>query len=78
MQTLGSTSNGLEALVRDQLNDPGSVKTCESTIVLVRADYRHKIVMDSGAKILSGAIVRYTATGWVGRDTCEVTLTGIE
>ena len=70
--------DGLEALVRDQLNDPSSMDTYETRIEPVGTNNRHRIVMEFGAKNLFGAMVRHTATGWVDHDSCEATLTGIE
>ena len=54
------------------------METYETKIGLVGAGNRHCSVLDFGAKNSFGAMVRNTATGWVGNDTCETTLTGIE
>lgn len=70
--------DGLESLVRDQLNDPGSLKTYETRIGRVAQENRHRIEMDLGATNLFGAMVRLTAYGWVDNATCKATLTSVE
>ncbi len=67
----------LERLVRQRLNDPGSMETYETRIGTVQQG-RHRIVMEFGAKNAFGGMVRSTATGWVDNESCEATLTGIE
>ena len=69
--------NGLEALVRDNLNDPGSMETFETRIWPV-VEGRHRIMMEFGARNIYGGMVRLTATGWIDNESCDATLTLIE
>ncbi len=70
--------NGLEALIRDQLNDPGSMETIETGITPVDADGQHTVRLEFTAKNAFGGRVRNTAYGWVDQATCEATLGWIE
>ena len=70
---------GLEALIRERLNDPGSMQTIETWIAPVDAYGNHPIQLDFTAKnttdpLLPGR-VRYSAHGWVSPATCEARLT---
>ena len=66
--------DGLEALVRPLLQDPGSMQTYETLIGPVR-DGKHQITMNFGARNAFGGMVRHTAKGEVDHKTCEATLT---
>ena len=68
---------GLEALVRDQLNDPGSKETYSTKIAPVNNLGKHGIIMDFGARNAFGGMVRSTAMGWINSETCEAELTSI-
>ena len=70
--------DGLEVLVKDQLNDPGSMETHSTRITPVNADGKHIIFMEFSAKNAFGGRVRNTAGGLVDPETCEATLVGIE
>ena len=71
--------DGLEALVRDQLKDPGSMETHQTKITPVQPGTgQHTIIMDFGARNSFGGVVRNQAIGWVDPDTCEATLISIE
>ena len=71
--------NGLEDLVRDELNDPGSMETVETRITPVRPDSgQHVIIMEFTAKNAFGGRVRGEALGYVHPETCKATLIGIE
>ena len=72
--------DGLEKLVRDRLNDPGSMKTYETRITPVDTDERgtgHYITVDFGARNSFGGMVRTNAYGWVDHETCEAILLDI-
>ena len=69
---------GLEALVRDELNDPGSMKTYSTRITPVDENGYHTIIMDFGANNAFGGMVRNAAVGLVDNETCEAGLIGIE
>ncbi len=72
--------DGLEALVRMQMNDPGSMKTYVTRITPVSEFQQgnHYVEMDFGGKNAFGGMVRHTAHAWVDPDTCEATLLRIE
>ena len=70
--------NGLEALIREQLNDPGSMKTIKTRIAAANLIGRHPIQLEFTAKNAFGGRVRNTAHGWVSQSTCVATLTLIE
>ena len=70
--------DGLEALVRDRLNDPGSMKTISTRVTPVQAGGMHQIVMAFTAKNAFGGRVRSTATGVVDPDTCKAVLMFID
>ena len=70
--------NGLEALIRDQLNDPGSMETHSTRITPVSAAGTHTVLMDFSAANAFGGMVRNTAYGWVDHETCEAELDYIE
>ena len=69
---------GLEALIRDNLNDPGSMDTLETRITPVNEDGLHGVSLEFTAKNAFGGNVRHEATGFVDNDTCEATLLSIE
>ena len=69
--------NGLEALVRAVLNDPGSMETYD-TLVSPVENGEHTIVMDFGARNMLGGMVRATAVGTYDNKTCEAVLVAIE
>ena len=69
--------NGLEALVRDVLNDPGSMETYETRVSPVE-DGEHSIIMEFGARNVFGGMVRQTAFGTYDHKTCEAVLLGIQ
>lgn len=68
--------DGLEALIRGQLNDPGSMDTISTLIGPVK-DGRHVIRLEFTAKNAFGGRVRHTAAGYVDNKTCEATLVDI-
>ena len=69
---------GLEVLIQDRLNDPGSMETIETRIAVADAQGDHRIQLDFTAKNTLGGRDRYTAHGWVSQATCEATLTLVE
>ena len=70
---------GLERLVRQELNDPDSMKTRSTLITPVQPDSgEHAILMEFTAKNLYGGVERYQAVGLVEPGTCQATLVGIE
>ena len=69
--------DGLEALTRARLNDPGSMETY-STVISQAVNGRHRIKMEFGARNAFGGMVRHTVIGWVDHETCEATLGFIE
>ena len=69
---------GLEALIRDRLNDPGSMETIETRIAPADAQGDHLILLDFTAQNAFGGRVRSIAYGWVSQATCEATLVLIE
>ncbi|MDE2640025.1 MAG: hypothetical protein OXI03_05515 [Chloroflexota bacterium] len=70
--------NGMEALIRDELNDPGSMETIETRITPVDADGQHTVRLEFTAKNAFGGRVRHTAYGWVDQASCRATLGWIE
>ena len=70
--------DGLEALIRDRLSDPGSMETIETLIAPVNPEGDHKIWLDFTAKNAFGGRVRSIAYGLVSQATCEATLVQIE
>lgn len=70
--------NGLEALIRDRLNDPGSMETIVTRIAPADAQGDHRIQLEFTAKNAYGGRVRHMAHGWVDQATCNATLTLIE
>ena len=70
--------DGLEALIRDRLNDPGSMETIATRIAPADAQGDHRIQLDFTAQNAFGGRVRSTAYGWVSQATCEATLVLIE
>jgi len=70
--------DGLEALIRDRLNDPGSMETIETVITPVDARGDHAIVLEFTAKNAFGGRVRQMAFGIVDNSTCEARLEFIE
>ena len=70
--------DGLEMLVKDNLNDPNSMETYETRITPVVTDSNgqrgHAVVMEFGARNAFGGMVRNTARGWIDHDTCAATL----
>ena len=69
--------DGLEALARNHLNDPGSMETYNTVIGQV-VNGRHRIKMEFGAANAFGGMVRGVVLGWVDHETCEATLDFIE
>lgn len=70
--------DGLEALIRDNLNDPGSMDTIQTRITPVDEDGHHTVALEFTALNALGGRVRLTAYGQVNNESCEATLTGIE
>lgn len=68
--------DGLEALIRRQLNDPGSMETVETRISPV-VDGRHRISLEFTAKNSFGGRIRHVAHGSVSNETCEAQLISI-
>jgi len=65
--------DGFEDQIRALLNDPGSMKTHNTTTSrLIAGSGTHHINMDYSAKNAFGGRVRTTATGYLDPDTCEV------
>ena len=69
--------DGMERLIRAELNDPGSMETHSTKIAPVQ-DGIHAVVVDFSAKNAYGGMVRQEAQGFVDHDTCEATLWAIE
>ena len=69
---------GLDRLVRDQLNDPGSMDTHTTRISPADANGDHFIIIDFSAKNAFGGRVRYEARGFVDSETCKARLVTIE
>ena len=67
---------GMEALIRDQLNDPGSMETVETRIAPVLGG-KHLVQLECTAKNAFGGRVRHVAHGYVDNATCEAELTNI-
>ena len=78
LSKLDGNHDGLEALIRERLNDPGSMETIETRIAAANAQGDHRIELDFTAKNAFGGRVRNTAHGWVSQSTCVATLTLIE
>ena len=74
----GGHHDGLEALVRDRLNDPGSMRTYKTLIAPANDIGEHLVAMDFGARNQLGGMERYTASAYVNNRTCEAALLGIE
>lgn len=70
--------DGLEALIRDNLNDPGSMDTIRTRITPVGEDGHHTVALEFTALNALGGRVRLTAYGQVNNESCEATLIGIE
>ena len=70
--------DGLEALIRDNLNDPGSMDTVVTRITPVDEDGYHTVALEFTAENAFGGRVRLTGYGLVNNETCEATLIGIE
>ena len=70
--------DGLEALIRDNLNDPGSMDTVETRITPVDEDGNHTVALEFTALNAFGGRVRLTGYGMVENESCEATLIGIE
>ena len=77
LSTWDGHHDGLEELVKNQLNDPSSMEPHETRIAPVNELGQHTIFMDFGARNAFGGVVRNTATGWVDNETCEATLLAI-
>ncbi len=69
---------GLESLIRDRLNDPGSMETIETRITPVDESGEHTVSLEFTAKNAFGGRVRHQAVGVVENETCAATLLGIE
>ena len=69
---------GLEELIRANLNDPGSMETEETRITPVNKNGEHSISLEFTAKNALGGRVRNTAAGTVDNATCIATLIGID
>ena len=70
--------DGLEGLVRPQLNDPSSMETYETRIAPAGTDNQHPIRVTFGARNAFGGMVRLTAIGWIDHDSCEATLVSVD
>lgn len=70
--------DGLERLVKGELNDPDSMVTHETRIAPVvtnnSGQQGHAIIMEFGARNAFGGMVRHEARGWVDHETCAATL----
>ena len=69
--------SGMEALIREKMNDPDSMKTRTTSIAPVQGGI-HAIKVDFTGKNALGGTVRHTANGFIDHDTCEATLWSIE
>ena len=70
--------DGLEGLVRQQLNDPDSMETHETRIAPAGTSNQHRIIISFGARNAFGGMVRHTAIGWIDHDSCEATLVSVD
>ncbi len=57
--------DGLEALIRDRLNDPGSMETIVTRIAPADAQGDHRIQLEFTAKNALGGRVRHTTTHYI-------------
>ena len=78
LSTWDGNHDGLEALIRTELNDPGSMETISTGITPVDADGEHFVRLEFTAKNAYGGRVRHTAYGWVSQATCLATLDWID
>ena len=67
----------MEALIKQQLSDPGSMEVIGTRIVPVNEWQKHVIHVDFTARNAFGGRVRSTAIGSVDHETCAVTFIGI-
>ncbi len=70
--------DGIEALIRAQLSDLGSMETHQTRIAPVDEYGEHVIFVDFSAKNAFGGRVRYEAGGFIDNETCEARLVTIE
>ena len=70
--------DGLEALIRNHLTDPGMETISTSTTPVNVNTEQHLIYMDFTAKNAFGGRVRHRASGSFDPNTCEATLFDIE
>ena len=69
---------GLEALVRKRLNDPGSMETLETRIKPANKNGWHPVRMEFTAKNALGGRIRKVAVGKISTVTCESRLVRIK
>ena len=69
--------NGFEDIVRDFLNDPGSMETYDTQVSPVE-NGEHYIKMDFGARNKYGGMERITAVGIYDHETCKATFLSFE
>ena len=70
---------GMEDLVRDRLQDPGSMETHSTNIWPIGGENkRHRVAMTFSAGNAFGGMVRHTAIGWIDHDSCEATLVSVD
>ena len=74
LSPLDGNHDGIEALIRAQLDDPGSMETHETAITPVGDNGQHTIRVDFSAKNRFGGRVRTVAWGYVDPTTCTATL----
>ena len=77
LNPLDGNHDGLEALIRDQLKDPGSMETIETRISPMR-DGQHGIILSFRARNSLGGMVVNTAIGKVSTTSCQAALISIE
>lgn len=77
LSTWDGNHSGLERLIRNRLNDPGSMETIDTRISPVDSSGKHRVILVFTAKNAFGGRVRNTAIGTIDNETCEATLLSI-
>ena len=76
LSTWDGNHDGMNELIKAELNDPGSLDVHTTSIAPVEGGV-HAVKVDFSAKNAFGGMVRNEATGFIDHDTCEATLWGI-
>ena len=76
LSTWDGNHDGMNELIKAELNDPGSLEVHTTRIAPVEGGV-HAVKVDFSAKNAFGGMVRNEATGFIDHDTCEATLWGI-